>query len=254
MTKTQKEFSELLAAALGGRATKLSHCNDTFMIAGASVTDGTSTYKLLLRITDSYSIPGETFGINYDTISKIGAASFKVNAAPILRGILPDDHLYDTYHGYPVNIAISDIVADVKRHVVRLYDGGILRNQQRARSRASAEMRSTAKLNEYALRLVEEIGCTEHAAHQFVTDSAKYVKGAKIYDLAVTIAKRAISQNTVVGFTIANSDGTNIGEWRSWMTYFDSVDVARASAEDHIKFLNERGHTVVLAKLHASIG
>lgn len=57
----------------------------------------------------------------------------------------------------------------------------------------------------------------------------------------------------VVGFTISNRDGSEIGKWITWMIYFDTEEEAKGKANAHIKFLNERGEDVVLVTLYGSI-
>lgn len=252
MTKTLKDISESLATALGGRATKLSHCDRTFMIAGAAITVDGNTYKLLVRVTDEYSTAGETYSINFDSISKVGGMTFKVNSFPIQRGVLADDQLYDTYCGFHVDASLPIIVAEVQKRVYNLYECGINRNQQRERSKASRAVRAEAKLNDYTFKLADEIGCDEQEARKFVNDASAYVKGAKIYDLARTIALRVGKPPIITGYTVARRDGTSVGEWRAWMAHFDDLAAARAGAMAHIEFLTERGQDVVLATLYAS--
>jgi hypothetical protein len=58
---------------------------------------------------------------------------------------------------------------------------------------------------------------------------------------------------TPVGYTISYPDGSGIGQWISWMAYFDTIEEAKKKATDHITFLKERGHDVVLVTLTATI-
>jgi hypothetical protein len=257
MAPTLQELSNLIATALGGCATKLSHSVRTFMIAGGSITVNDATYKVLVRLTDEYSTVGETFSIHLESINKVGGESFKVLSTPTWvkhRDALVDDRLYDMPIQASVSASLMRIIAIIQEHVHTMYEEGIARNQKRKTLQAKKAARDEAKLQRYTLALANELGCTEHMARQFVNDASAYVTGDKIYALARTIANRAVPQPPIVGFTIANSDGADIGKWQAWMAYFVDVDTAKAGAVEHVKFLKERGQDVVLATLHATVG
>jgi hypothetical protein len=63
-----------------------------------------------------------------------------------------------------------------------------------------------------------------------------------------------MAQLPIVGFTLSYPDGTCIGKWIQWMTYYDTEDEARKKATDHIKFLKDNfDEDVVLVTLYGAI-